>query len=57
VFVNGKRVGETRVERTVPARFSADETFDVGKDTGTAASAEYTSPFVFRARCKGWKST
>ena len=45
--MNDKKVGETRIEKTVPARFSADETFDVGRDTGTAASSEYTSPFPF----------
>jgi arylsulfatase len=52
LFVNAKQVGETRVERTEPARFSADETFDVGKDTGTAASADYTSPFPFTGTLK-----
>ena len=35
IFVNGKMVAEGRVEKTVPAVFSADETADVGKDDAT----------------------
>ena len=42
LFVDGKKVGEGRVEMTVPMMFSADETCDVGRDTGTAVSSEYT---------------
>ncbi|HZV79599.1 MAG TPA: arylsulfatase [Candidatus Binatus sp.] len=42
LFVDGSKVGEGRVEMTVPMLFSADETCDVGKDTGTAVSSEYT---------------
>jgi hypothetical protein len=33
LFINDKKVGEGRVERTVFGRFSADETFDIGMDT------------------------
>jgi arylsulfatase len=47
LFVNDKQVGQARVEKTVPARFSADETFDVGMDTGTPASTDYSVPFRF----------
>ena len=35
IFVNGKMVAEGRVEKTIPAVFSADETADVGKDEAT----------------------
>jgi arylsulfatase len=42
LFVDGKKAGEGRLEMTVPMIFSADETLDVGKDTGTAVSSEYT---------------
>jgi arylsulfatase len=42
LFVDGKKAGSGRVEMTVPMVFSADETCDVGKDTGTAVSSEYT---------------
>jgi arylsulfatase A-like enzyme len=35
LFVDGEKVGEGRVDATVPMAFSADETADVGSDTGT----------------------
>jgi arylsulfatase len=42
LFVDGKKVGAGRVEITVPMAFSADETCDVGADTGTPVSSDYT---------------
>jgi arylsulfatase A-like enzyme len=41
LFVDGKPVGEGRVEATVPMVFSADETTDVGRDTATPVSDDY----------------
>jgi hypothetical protein len=41
LYVDGKKVGEGRVEQTVPLAFSADETCDVGRGTGTAVSPDY----------------
>jgi hypothetical protein len=38
LFVDGKKVGEGRVEGTVPMLFSADETLDIGSDSGTSAT-------------------
>jgi arylsulfatase A-like enzyme len=35
LFLDGDKVGEGRVDGTVPMVFSADETTDVGSDTGT----------------------
>ena len=35
LFVDGAKVGEGRVDATVPMAFSADETADVGNDTAT----------------------
>ena len=35
LYVDGDKVGEGRVEATVPMVFSADETTDVGRDTAT----------------------
>jgi hypothetical protein len=32
--INGKKVGEGRLEQTVPVMFSTDDTFDVGEDWG-----------------------
>jgi arylsulfatase len=35
LYVNGRKAGEGRIERTQPVVFSADETADVGVDTAT----------------------
>jgi arylsulfatase A-like enzyme len=50
--VNGKETAKGRVEKTEPMRFSADETFDVGCDTGSPVSDEYRSPFPFTGTLK-----
>jgi arylsulfatase len=42
LYVDGDPVGEGRVETTVPMVFSADETTDVGSDTATPVSDDYT---------------
>jgi arylsulfatase len=42
LYVDGSRVGEGRVEATVPMMFSGDETTDVGSDTGSSVSDDYT---------------
>ena len=41
LYVDGQKVGEGRVEATVPMIFSADETCDVGKGTGSPVSPDY----------------
>ena len=41
LYVDGKKDGEGRVEQTVPMLFSADETCDVGKETGSPVSPDY----------------
>jgi arylsulfatase len=41
LFVDGKKDGEGRVDQTVPMLFSADETCDVGKETGSPVSPDY----------------
>ena len=47
--VNGKQVGQGRVERSVPAVFTASETFDVGTDLGSPVALDYfdRAPFAF----------
>ena len=47
--VDGKEVAKTTVKRTVPAAFTASETFDVGVDLGSPVSTEYfdRAPFKF----------
>jgi arylsulfatase A-like enzyme len=57
LFVDGKQAAEGRMAATapppahpfstMPARFSFDETFDVGEDTGTPVSLDYDVPFKF----------
>jgi hypothetical protein len=46
LFVNDKLVGERRLAATVPAAFTASETFDIGLDSGTPAGL-YGIPFAF----------
>jgi arylsulfatase len=41
LFVNGQKVAEGRIDRTVPFIFSGDETEDVGEDLGTPVSEDY----------------
>jgi arylsulfatase A-like enzyme len=45
--VDGRQIAQGRVDRTVPIRFSLDETFDVGEDTGTPVSEDYDVPNRF----------
>jgi arylsulfatase len=45
--VDGKQAAQGRIEKTVPFRFSFDETFDVGEDTGTPVDLAYDVPFRF----------
>jgi arylsulfatase len=41
LYVDGAKDGEGRVDMTVPMLFSADETCDVGKETGSPVSPDY----------------
>ena len=41
LFIDGDQVGNGHLDATVPMVFSADETTDVGHDTGTGVSDEY----------------
>jgi arylsulfatase len=41
LYLDGERVGEGRVEGTVPLIFSGDETADVGRDTASPVSDDY----------------
>ncbi|MGW5239253.1 arylsulfatase [Monashia sp. NPDC004114] len=42
LYVDGDRIGDGRVEATVPIIFSGDETCDVGSDTASPVSPDYT---------------
>jgi arylsulfatase A-like enzyme len=48
LLVDEKQAAQGRVERTIPVRFSLDETFDVGEDTGTPVLEEYEEKMPFR---------
>jgi arylsulfatase len=48
LLVDGAKVGEGRIPQTVRARFSLDETFDVGEDTGTPVVEDYATKMPFR---------
>jgi arylsulfatase len=54
LFVDGKPVAEGRISQTVPIRFSADETFDIGEDLGTPVVEDYADkmPFAFTGTLK-----
>jgi arylsulfatase A-like enzyme len=43
LYLDGEKCGEGRVEGTVPMVFSADETCDVGSDTASPVSDDYTT--------------
>jgi arylsulfatase len=42
LYLDGEQVGTGRVDATVPMLFSADETTDVGSDTASPVSDDYT---------------
>ena len=50
--VNGQTVARQRLTETIPLAFSADETLDVGEDTGTPASDKYDGAFRFNGVIK-----
>jgi arylsulfatase len=46
--VDGRQVAQGKIERTIPTRFSLDETMDVGEDTGTPVVEDYVNKMPFR---------
>jgi arylsulfatase len=52
--VNGEKVGEVMAETTVPAIFTASETFDVGIDLASPVALDYhdKAPFKFNGKIK-----
>jgi arylsulfatase A-like enzyme len=53
-WINGKEAAEGKVHRTVPAVFTASETFDVGMDTSSPVADDYfdKAPFKFKGSLK-----
>jgi arylsulfatase len=48
LFVDGNQIAQGPIARTVPIRFSLDETFDVGEDTGTPVVEDYVDKMPYR---------
>jgi hypothetical protein len=46
--LDGQQVAQGRIKRTIRARFSLDETFDVGEDTGTPVIEDYAAQMPFK---------
>jgi hypothetical protein len=51
LFINDRKVGEARIDKTCPSRFGA-ETFDVGMDNGSPVSESYGPPFAYGGTVK-----
>jgi hypothetical protein len=47
LFVDAKQVAQGRIPQTVAARFSLDESFDVGEDTGTPVVEDYVDKMSY----------
>jgi len=54
LFVDGSPVAEGRIPQTIANRFSLDETFDIGEDTGSPVIEDYADrmPFAFTGTLK-----
>jgi arylsulfatase len=50
LFIDGKKVGEGRMEHTHPISLGLGGTLDVGADTGSAVDEQYTPPFEFNGK-------
>ena len=48
LFVDGELVAKGTIGQTVPTRFSLDETFDIGMDTGTPVVEDYADKMPFK---------
>jgi arylsulfatase len=48
LLVDEKDVGQVQIERTIAVRFSLDETFDIGQDTGTPVLEEYEDKMPYK---------
>jgi len=54
LFIDAEQIAQGRIPQTVAARFSLDETFDVGEDTGTPVVEDYVDkmPYPFTGTLK-----
>lgn len=47
ISANGTKIGEGRLEKTIPIQFSLNEGLDIGEDVGSAVDFTYKLPFKF----------
>jgi arylsulfatase A-like enzyme len=52
LYLDGDKVGEGRVEHTVPMLFSGDETTDLGRDSATPVSDDHGTDNAFTGRVR-----
>ncbi len=52
LYVDGDKVGDGRVEHSVPMAFSGDETTDLGRDSATPVSDDHGSDNAFTGRVR-----
>jgi len=52
LYANDKKIGEGRVEKSIPNRVTLDETLDIGFDTGTPITDGYELPFRFAGKLR-----
>jgi hypothetical protein len=54
LFLDGEQIAQGRIDQTTAIRFSLDESFDVGQDTGTPVVEGYADkmPFAFTGTLK-----
>jgi arylsulfatase len=50
LLIDGNKVGEGHLDATIPIGFSADETTDIGKDTGSRVVPDYDYGSTFTGR-------
>lgn len=50
ILVDGAEVAKVLLPKTVPFRFSTEETLDFGEDTGTPVDMSYDVPFKFTGK-------
>jgi hypothetical protein len=49
-LANGKKIGEGRVDKTTPFKYSLFEGQDIGEDTGSPIDFSYAPPFKFTGK-------
>jgi arylsulfatase A-like enzyme len=50
LYANNRKIGQGRVEKSIPNRVTLDETMDIGFDTGTPVTESYEMPFAFTGK-------